>query len=921
MAKNFRRALKHLKSNHKTTKLDEKKQMLNEIPTMNMSGVYSKNPAGFRYDPPSPAKRFVPDIDGNWPSGVPGTPGATEYIRPQGYWVNDSDWDEFLVPDLRVDFTESTTNTDGFIDPETGTVKTLLPPNSRDFILGPLIDGYTYNHGYDDFTTIGYIQKDTRQIVVLGQISGHWDTTSTLPGGGTANRQWDGTASQFTSYNPKFTLAMAQWFKDKLTANDFTKNFPYFYSGGVPQSPLNPQPPGSPGGMPGGNLPGSGGGGNDPAGGPPTGTPTGGSGGSPDTGSETPQGDPEGTDPGGNNLWGMTQDEARAKYGHLSNEELAELGIVRNPDGTLREMTPEEKKALEEKKKKEEFDRRMKELDKDIKKYSALQQKYEKEARDILIKFGIDVALTLFGGAILKGVLGGLSRIPSAIRFLQNLTRAKKVATGADMLSDLGYASKATSVAKKVAASADDLSAAADDLGNKFFTTLMMSSDPKAKSAALAINRAMESGKDDLVYAAIEKAKVTVMGYAPKVTKTAAIPKIPMIKNIKIKPEFLKKSGQSFDLGAYGLEDIGVDQFKKILTNPSAFNIRPGTAKWKKVMQYAKDYLVEFKLYGDGQELLVELDEPIENILIENRNILREDKKRIIREITQPLKEIKELPKTQKLEKYRPNFKGKYKAQNTPNVTASKKSDEMVKAKNAAGQTWRTKDKYWGGYESQERMNVVYDNVGHGDQYWDKIVNENSHKKNIKNRQVQEQLNIIAHEEAMRKLDPNFVSPFEFFNDDGTPNTRGLSKENLLRQYAGLDIIEQETLDAPKDPLYKKVAKRLDKEIDYPNKPAAKGYPNDPPPKMVNGYHPKYGQRYKYDKLDPQSAEAMPVQGNPEIDANVQKALDKRAKDRKVKNLTVNTTSEKVDWRETLQKRNVGESNTFSKVKKFKNKY
>ena len=99
-------------------------------------------------------------------------------------------------------------------------------------------------------------------------------------------------------------------------------------------------------------------------------------------------------------------------------------------------------------------------------------------------------------------------------------------------------------------------------------------------------------------------------------------------------------------------------------------------------------------------------------------SVLYESKKRILREITQPLKEIKELPKTQKLEKYRPNFAGKYKPQNTPNVTASKQSDEMVKAKNAAGQTWRTKDKYWGGYESQERMNVVYDNVGHGSEYF-----------------------------------------------------------------------------------------------------------------------------------------------------------------------------------------------------------
>ena len=38
----------------------------------------------------------------------------------------------------------------------------------------------------------------------------------------------------------------------------------------------------------------------------------------------------------------------------------------------------------------------------------------------------------------------------------------------------------------------------------------------------------------------------------------------------------------------------------------------------------------------------------------------------------------------------------------------------------------------------------------------------------------------------------------------------------------------------------------------------------------------------------------MPVQGNPEIDANVQKALDKRAKNRKIKNLTVDTTKRKL---------------------------
>ena len=73
--------------------------------------------------------------------------------------------------------------------------------------------------------------------------------------------------------------------------------------------------------------------------------------------------------------------------------------------------------------------------------------------------------------------------------------------------------------------------------------------------------------------------------------------------------------------------------------------------------------------------------------------------------------------------------------------------------------------------------------------------------------------------------------------------------------------------------------------INYPKKPSPKGYPDKAPPKLVNGFHPDLGKRYKYDKLDPQSAEGMPPQGNPEIDANIEKFTDKNAKIRKIKNL------------------------------------
>ena len=231
------------------------------------------------------------------------------------------------------------------------------------------------------------------------------------------------------------------------------------------------------------------------------------------------------------------------------------------------------------------------------------------------------------------------------------------------------------------------------------------------------------------------------------------------------------------------------------------------------------------------------------------------NRKRILREIKQPYK-MKETPK----QKYKMNFKGKFRPQNTPDVTASKQSEETVKAKNAAGQVWRTQDKYWGGYESQERMNVIYDHIGHGDMYWDMIVNENQNKKGIRDRKIQEHLNMINHEKEMRKIDSNYQRP---------------------------TIDEQETMQYDNDPLVKKVLNKIKSQVDYPNKPSPEGYPIKPPLETVDGYHPNMGQQKDayYKKLDPHSAEAMPSTGDEKIDANVAKATDAKTKARKIKNL------------------------------------
>ena len=70
--------------------------------------------------------------------------------------------------------------------------------------------------------------------------------------------------------------------------------------------------------------------------------------------------------------------------------------------------------------------------------------------------------------------------------------------------------------------------------------------------------------------------------------------------------------------------------------------------------------------------------------------------------------------------------------------------------------------------------------------------------------------------------------------------------------------------------------KKWKKKFDYEGKPTPTddGFPEDPPPKLKNGFHPKYGkQSGRYKRLDPHSAKTMRKvkTGDPETDSLVQK--------------------------------------------------
>ena len=65
----------------------------------------------------------------------------------------------------------------------------------------------------------------------------------------------------------------------------------------------------------------------------------------------------------------------------------------------------------------------------------------------------------------------------------------------------------------------------------------------------------------------------------------------------------------------------------------------------------------------------------------------------------------------------------------------------------------------------------------------------------------------------------------------------------------------------------------------YDGKPSPLGFPVEPPPKMVNGMHPDLvdGKKVadRFNRLDPESAKAMPPTGNPHIDKKVKAAAKK----------------------------------------------
>jgi len=127
-----------------------------------------------------------------------------------------------------------------------------------------------------------------------------------------------------------------------------------------------------------------------------------------------------------------------------------------------------------------------------------------------------------------------------------------------------------------------------------------------------------------------------------------------------------------------------------------------------------------------------------------------------------------------------------------------------------------------------------------------------------------------AAEKAARRS-PERTSQFNFdMNRMRDAMQSGIKPGRLYQSYEPQgQVISEKKLRSPKEILNKIPGY-------YDGKPAPLGFPDNPPPEMINGMHPDLvdGKKVadRFNRLDPQSAQAMPLTGNPHIDKKVLKA-------------------------------------------------
>ena len=272
--------------------------------------------------------------------------------------------------------------------------------------------------------------------------------------------------------------------------------------------------------------------------------------------------------------------------------------------------------------------------------------------------------------------------------------------------------------------------------------------------------------------------------------------------------------------------------------------------------------------------------------------MLAENRSRILRDIKKPY----QLPeaKSEKI-KHRPNA-NRWSTRSVGDGLM-KKAEVPTSFKRLEDNVWKKQDRHWNERHSQERKNMILDAVGTSDHAWEYITDRSASGNDakmyenfgqgIKNKIIEK-----------KKIGNDYI--IKMYNEEGKVETvtQSILNERLQRQH---ELKEQETIYAPKDPLVARIKNKLYSQIDYPNKPAKLGYPDEPPKQMIGGYHPEYGDRHAYyNRLDRHSADTM--QNAPTQDLKIDMKVQKQTTRQKALNIVNNIRAAKAQYAKATKK-------------------
>ena len=757
MANRYTRALKQIKD--KT--LDEKLELLSEIPTNNTAGIF---------------------VD------TPGT-STPERIEP-------GDIDSELDLSQDGDGTEGYNGTDttGLFQ-EDGTIRAIEPPGDTSYVLGPMISMW---YAWANYTQIGYVRQSDRKMVNLGRITGEMSN-------------WDGV-SGFTSYG-QLTLEQAVWFK-----NQSRSDYRAFYPG----------PPSNPADEFGRYL-----------------------GSLIDTTKSafnfvksiftpgTQKGfDPSdilalllGDDRGIFDALGIFGKQAETFLGYLTNllpdvidnkflgqdyVDMAwtdmQLGYDRNGNpitivkdniiGSGQNPTYDPEKNLISAKFNYDFDTNAEAIAKEPEKYN-----YEPGLNRLTMNvaaltggdYGLDSSPIIGAGALitLSKSLGGGEHTPGEITISpadlqqKNPTLFNQMVNRGDFPADAANQPSQNTEAPKEGTKIDS---------EKAIESLKQNGPPELKMA-------LEPTMDNFNNMSKESQD-------------------------KMMKEIEKNYEKSQDSQVDRFQGDELESLRK-LTQQNLDRSRANTET-----KFEDGYMIQTTqtFYGKPHTSKIPLFPTSSKSQVKNHyepkgKVLSESRKRILRDIKKPV-QVKEIPSKVKVS---PKLRNKNK---TVGVDMMKIPDTPAQYKPQTN-IWSKADYAANVRASQEKKNEVLELVGAAEHHWTYLTEDRRRKQ-------QEKVNEMMSAEFDKQMEL-------------------LYEKHRIKE------------------------SKVDKAISAFKKPTdiKPEFPKEPPPQMdpKTGMHPKYGKKYKHDKLDPQSAEAMPPTGDPEIDANIRKATNAKEKARKLKTL------------------------------------